>query len=1621
MMEKPEDTIAIKYTTRCYDPGLANAFAEHPVLTGFSSDQLSGLHHDVPQSAPSPIVEVVTVTNDIDSKVARVNIAQEPKPLEHATNTNIKDRYLILHSEVLSQTIRDIVQFYPEQTLSGTSLVIHEPYKCLLHHFSDLEHELEKTEDSIKLQHLEALLQFLRPMFHRYIVPARCRLSMAPPTVKFEDVWVLLKPGSFAYTKWEDHWLGCIIAESIMIPPVDKFAQYWSIGYWILQVHWPSDEMRFAKNSVVIRQYDGEQLVTSLPICPVEIHDAQDLEERRKQLTERGQKTCKLIWEDSRLRESRVVLQHEYFGSNNKLTGLRADHFMVNVENIEPLDKPSNVPDPILSGRKFSTIHEMVEFQGRRNGKQSCLSKRRGNGLVILLHGPPGVGKSHTIESISSKTCRPLISIGEDLGVINQSLDIGIDMDRWFSIAEKWNDLKLASLKSALKSFNCLLFLTTNKVGALDSRLSSLADFVVFIEEFDDERRSKVWGTLEEDFRRKDERIVLTTSATKLLHLPKTQIGWNGYEMNGCFKTAIALATARAGSDSNTGSDKITVDDENFKEAMNIAHEYRRYKELTLGGLGPEMARREALDPPSARQTNTRPAPRMARQVWASSPTSSDDEDARLTSGRGGRARLGYTFRPGSERTQTRPGRLFEDPLPDQQGFFQPDYDPNLCVPALKCLEWDAFQAAVKNRELFRKTEFYAIDVLVGEPHIKLKPENKGRRKRRVPPQSEDISTTLPHVVSEQRLNRGTAGPGDEPLPERIRINSPTLAEAFSEITEESLEPAFLLFRPFRSLVYYEQEFRNWIVQQKTVLEGIPPDTTEAKDNDDSMEPDAKRKRILAGLQEMHCLLSFIDNYIKKRQAYLLSDRCVSVTFADLALLFNPGDLVVAKDLKQAFRVTKVTSGRHRARTRDEGDLDFWKDETEAEFDETPIFVHTTHVDFDGVVVGPVAQMSMFLRFDGQVDVSSLSIYPLRHSKDAGLRERLIERGKTFLKVAGIKHMHYTGLTLETRDEIDSQAVIDFDEAFTRFTHWRPSVTHPTNEWLLRMAQDPKFKPRPEDEWVVHYRNTLISKNKPCIKECCAAEIVHHDDYVEVQRMMDYIVAQINQKTSIAPPVSINPTSIKDIKEPLTDEDYLIMSYRVYGFVLRSRKWHQLDMTYISEVAIIGEGEGFDQLVLPPGHGDMVKSMIRQHLRDRKLASAKRDKDDVLNTGRGLIMLLHGVPGVGKTSTAECVADSFRRPLFQITSGDLGTTAREVEEALEQNFNLASRWDCILLIDEADVFLGERSKEDFVRNSLVAVFLRMMEYYAGVLFLTTNRVGVFDEAFTSRVHISLYYPPLDRDATLQIFAKNWDRIRSRYHKNNREVEIKESEITQFALDYFENNKDGRWNGRQIRNAFQSALALAELDALGTDDLLDDTDHGRTVVLGKKNFETVAHAYRGFLDYMKQVYGADFARRARENLWRYDAFGLPKFPNALTTRLKVAEPGPPEMSQPRAPPGPQPWAAPAGPQPPQAGYGYREPQPSTSYYQPQPPPPPQQPYYPGHYDYQDQRPRHMAAQDPYVPPAPQERFASSSNPYARGGERYAAGPERVPPTPEQSYHRSVPRESGFPGREAEDPR
>jgi SpoVK/Ycf46/Vps4 family AAA+-type ATPase len=77
---------------------------------------------------------------------------------------------------------------------------------------------------------------------------------------------------------------------------------------------------------------------------------------------------------------------------------------------------------------------------------------------------------------------------------------------------------------------------------------------------------------------------------------------------------------------------------------------------------------------------------------------------------------------------------------------------------------------------------------------------------------------------------------------------------------------------------------------------------------------------------------------------------------------------------------------------------------------------------------------------------------------------------------------------------------------------------------------------------------------------------------------------------------------------------------------------------------------------------------------------------------------------------------------------------------------IAGHWNAILLLDEADVFLERRSSHEIIRNGLVSVFLRKLEYLEGIMFLTTNRVSEFDEAILTRIHLMLRFDELNSNA-----------------------------------------------------------------------------------------------------------------------------------------------------------------------------------------------------------------------------------------------------------------------------------
>ncbi|KLU87170.1 hypothetical protein MAPG_06173 [Magnaporthiopsis poae ATCC 64411] len=839
----------------------------------------------------------------------------------------------------------------------------------------------------------------------------------------------------------------------------------------------------------------------------------------------------------------------------------------------------------------------------------------------------------------------------------------------------------------------------------------------------------------------------------------------------------------------------------------------------------------------------------------------------------------------------------------------------------------------------------FAIDILKGDPlvtweaPVSLLYNNPGSKR------TETHSTTTDEKAKSRKAAAGSKQPevtGQAPLPERIRINSPHICRILEKIIGHEIATPVVMLRPYKALAYYDEPIRQKLEELQAKFGETKSDTRDGATKDGSKEPapggnadpeatdeaglegrrdspEAERPKedgeaeddeevdeltySSTAYEHLNCLVTFMNERLRAKTEYLSGDSCQTVSFSDIWYLFKPGDEVIDQGRRQVYRVIAISSAPHKVFSPYQRS---WDKGARAK-EETPVFLSCVYIDFDGTELGPMVRRVRIAKFEGEKAVTALEVYPLRFAEEKKaaleargrstakkadeptLRDRIINRGRMFLDVTSFKHMHYNGLTLDTRDEVDSHVVVDFEEAFS---HAAKTVDKSRNEL-------PRNPWRPDLSILIgDSLDEKFDDDGACNAACCysMSSMIYNDADAEKKRNADYMTFLKTENGQREPSPTIYPRPLVEIKgqeNPLSNEELLIMSYRVFGFVLRNRKWVQLNLDHLSlpekafkedkvkneARAVVpqegsttkGDGSGIDsslpgasdeqaedgktafgQLVLPPGHKEMVTSLVTQHFRDK---ASGGNADIVRGKGKGLIILLHGAPGVGKTTTAEGVAEMFEKPLFQMTCGDLGTSASEVEKALESHFSLANRWGCILLLDEADVFLAARKKEDFKRNGLVSVFLRVLEYYAGILFLTTNRVGDFDEAFASRIHISLYYPHLTMENTEAIFNLNFDTIEERFKKAGRKIRIEKEIILARARAHFDNHPNERWNGRQIRNACQTALALAEFRAQGSSHLRV-ADPDAVVELKVDDLQVVSDAYLQFMNYLNDVRGKD---------------------------------------------------------------------------------------------------------------------------------------------------------------------
>ncbi|KAJ6112321.1 hypothetical protein N7523_008382 [Penicillium sp. IBT 18751x] len=427
--------------------------------------------------------------------------------------------------------------------------------------------------------------------------------------------------------------------------------------------------------------------------------------------------------------------------------------------------------------------------------------------------------------------------------------------------------------------------------------------------------------------------------------------------------------------------------------------------------------------------------------------------------------------------------------------------------------------------------------------------------------------------------------------------------------------------------------------------------------------------------------------------------------------------------------------------------------EETTEDDVTYYRLECRYLDYDGQKFGEAGIFLGVTKFRGSKPIEALQAFPLHHHPDYdGVRKDLVKRGQKFRDLAGTHIQHCDGSAFFMKNgtavEVKINGQVGVDAAF--FRQMLPNYSRPRlqDNW-----------PKKNDGIAVFDIHALFQRDREREKEGM------QEGSIEVQQM--------------------------------GEDDFLISCPTVCCFSFHEKQFLECAVGALREVT--WTSETFDCLKIPSKTKTVLSSLAKTRL---GVVPAVPFDDVIDGKGRGLNILLHGPPGVGKTFTVEATSQHFNLPLYSISAGDLVVASADstvLEQRLESIFQIAKHFDAVLLLDEADAFMEQRKSYHDTHNRLVTVFLRKLEYYQGILFLTTNRMIDFDEAILSRIHLIFKYEGLTTEFRREI----WMNLLSRAHTAHGPPVVGEDELQQ--LDKFS------LNGRDIKNLVSIAHALATVE------------------------------------------------------------------------------------------------------------------------------------------------------------------------------------------------------------------
>lgn len=557
----------------------------------------------------------------------------------------------------------------------------------------------------------------------------------------------------------------------------------------------------------------------------------------------------------------------------------------------------------------------------------------------------------------------------------------------------------------------------------------------------------------------------------------------------------------------------------------------------------------------------------------------------------------------------------------------------------------------------------------------------------------------------------------------RIRINSRAVLEILRHLRPESRRfgsRPIVFERPFQLLISLHEKMEERLSDMKRFASAASGDENILADPDKPVDVYMSRDRDWidlarklcekkGALEELACFVHFMESRImpdSRRYRSPTSSLPKTIRYEDLWYLYKPGDLVfVTRDIsrRDIFRSTPFSQQILRVIQTRLTPRSLPKRETgRRPGSNWSLVCH--FIEYNGASYVPTHQIfPHILAFPGERKVTELPAYPISYLEDDQIIAQAVSDGATYVSLIERRSGFYSGWTrtitphghkvsdetpegqFKGPEHIESEILVDFQETFNAFPQWRPR----------------QYGGLVPDTDITTEAFGTADSDLPLLEWDHAGRTTH--DYFD--RVLSADPTEMNEMRKFLKE-DVSGQFREHMRTAPTGVLRALLPRRVFAYAVLERRFVPLDIRFVRSADVEANDKAFEKLEIDRNYKRLILSLVKSHFdkieKERTLNVEIETQDLIRGKGKGVVILLHGVPGVGKTATAEAVALKWKKPLFPITCGDLGYTAETLEKSLNEIFRLAHHWGCILLLDEADVFITQRERHDLKRNALVS-------------------------------------------------------------------------------------------------------------------------------------------------------------------------------------------------------------------------------------------------------------------------------------------------------------------------------